>query len=111
MIIMKVLRKFMSKFVYVLNGKVMKSKKQTHIYLKERFDFPDYYGHNLDALFDMLTGYNDSTKLNIVLIYTDDLIINQPEYGEKLIITLMEASLANDKIQLKISPQKSKSII
>ncbi len=59
----------------------------------------------------MLTGYNDSTKLNIVLIYTDDLIINQPEYGEQLIITLMEASLANDKIQLKISPQKSKSII
>lgn len=30
------------------------NRKQVHEYLKEMFDFPDYYGNNLDALYDLL---------------------------------------------------------
>ena len=30
------------------------SKEAVHVYLKEKFGFPDYYGNNLDALFDVL---------------------------------------------------------
>ena len=28
-----------------------------HLYLQEQFDFPDWYGKNLDALYDCLTEY------------------------------------------------------
>lgn len=30
------------------------SKEDVHAYLKRQFGFPDYYGNNLDALFDVL---------------------------------------------------------
>jgi len=29
-------------------------RREVHAYLKEQFDFPDYYGNNLDALHDAL---------------------------------------------------------
>lgn len=31
-----------------------KDKNEVHAYLKEQFGFPDYYGNNLDALYDVL---------------------------------------------------------
>ena len=40
---------------YILDGKKMVSREETHVYLKETFGFPDYYGKNLDALHDCLT--------------------------------------------------------
>lgn len=30
---------------------------EVHLMLKEKFNFPEWYGENLDALWDMLTGY------------------------------------------------------
>lgn len=34
---------------------VTKSKEQVHDYLALKFEFPDYYGKNLDGLYDLLT--------------------------------------------------------
>ena len=31
------------------------NKEAVHAYLAEQLDFPDYYGKNLDALYDVLT--------------------------------------------------------
>ena len=33
----------------------IQSREQLHDYLARTMDFPDYYGRNLDALYDMLT--------------------------------------------------------
>ena len=41
-----------------------------HDYLKEVFDFPDYYGKNLDALYDCLCDIGVDTE--IVLINVDE---------------------------------------
>jgi ribonuclease inhibitor len=30
---------------------------QMHLIIKKQLDFPDWYGENLDALWDLLTGY------------------------------------------------------
>ena len=39
----------------VLNAKKMVRKKDAHEYLQQMLDLPDYYGKNLDALYDCLT--------------------------------------------------------
>ena len=44
---------------YILDGKRMISREETHLYLKETFGLPAYYGKNLDALYDCLTEMQD----------------------------------------------------
>ena len=40
-------------------------KEELHIYLKKKMKFPDYYGENLDALFDCLTDISTDTAVDI----------------------------------------------
>ena len=39
----------------VLDALKLQTKSEAHAYLKEMFQFPEYYGSNLDALYDCLT--------------------------------------------------------
>lgn len=39
------------------------SKEEVHEYLKETFGFPDYYGKNLDALYDVLGDVAEDTEI------------------------------------------------
>ena len=39
----------------VLDALYMDEKETAHSYLKEKMQFPDYYGGTLDALYDCLT--------------------------------------------------------
>lgn len=67
----------------ILNGKRMITKEKTHAYLKRKFDFPDYYGRNLDALWDLLSVWD--RELLIVIINKADLIENLEGYGNSLL--------------------------
>lgn len=40
-------------------------KEDLHSYLKKKMKFPDYYGENLDALFDCLTDISTDTAVDI----------------------------------------------
>lgn len=51
---------------YQLNFKDIKTKQELHQYLKQEFSFPDYYGSNLDALYDMLTCFEVGTTIEII---------------------------------------------
>ena len=44
-----------------LDFNVPHTRAQVHEYLKIKFDFPDYYGANLDALYDCLTDIGEDT--------------------------------------------------
>ena len=48
-----------------LDGKLI--ERDGHDYLKEALNFPDYYGKNLDALYDCLC----EIKMNITLVNSD----------------------------------------
>ncbi|WP_338779596.1 barstar family protein [Metabacillus sp. FJAT-52054] len=41
----------------VLNGKDLLTVKDVHQYFKTELSFPDFYGENLDALYDCLVDY------------------------------------------------------
>ncbi len=49
----------------VLDGNVMDGREATHAELKRKFDLPDYYGNNLDALNDCL---GERTERELVVI-------------------------------------------
>ncbi|MGN1266775.1 MAG: barstar family protein [Dorea sp.] len=44
---------------YILDADFMKTKEDVHTYLKEQLELPEYYGANLDALYDCLTEQDD----------------------------------------------------
>ena len=66
---------------YILDGKKMVSREETHAYLKETFGFPEYYGKNLDALHDCLT---EMGEMEVEFINADDMLAALGRYGEIL---------------------------
>lgn len=52
----------------IIEGKEFYSIDEIHEYLKIQLDFPDYYGMNLDALWDLISGY---IHLPIKIIWND----------------------------------------
>ena len=42
-----------------LDGNLLADITQVHDYLKDMLEFPEYYGKNLDALYDCLTDLMD----------------------------------------------------
>lgn len=83
-----------------LNGRQMKNKDQLHDYLKEKLELPDYYGKNLDALWDLLT--TDDRERKIIFVYAADFSSNLGDYGHSLLALLKEAAQENDKLNLEI---------
>lgn len=43
-----------------LDIRQLNEQAQAHAYLKEQLNFPEYYGNNLDALFDCLTEIGET---------------------------------------------------
>ena len=70
---------------YILDGKKMVSKEETHQYLKETFGFPEHYGNNLDALYDCLMERN---VMEIEVEHEEEMLAALGKYGEKLLQVL-----------------------
>ena len=43
----------------------LEDARQLHVKLKKELGFPDYYGYNLDALFDCLTDIGADTTIRL----------------------------------------------
>ncbi len=54
--------------------------REVHGYLAEKLDFPDYYGNNLSALYDVLTDICSDTRIIMDLReMTDDKLSEELE--------------------------------
>ena len=82
----------------VLNCENLAQRKQAHQYLAQMLNFPDYYGKNLDALFDCLTELGDCT----VILEGGANLSKNGGYGAKILNVLEEAALANPRLKLEI---------
>ena len=80
----------------ILDGELMTSKTAVHKYIKEQLCFPDYYGENLDALWDLLSTMK--REISIYLINEAEMIENLGEYGRLLVGVFQDASYENDSI-------------
>ena len=48
------------------------TRRGIHEYIAARMEFPEYYGHNLDALYDCLTDITEPTAVGIVIPVTSE---------------------------------------
>ena len=49
----------------ILDAKKMVEKEKMHEYFAKKSDLPEYYGRNLDALFDCLCEINEPTLIKL----------------------------------------------
>ena len=84
----------------IIDGRKCKSKAETHEYLARKEGFPDYYGKNLDALYDVLTDIGDKTHLRIS--FANALKKHLGDYGEKMIQVAMDAAKNNPNITFEL---------
>ena len=66
-----------------------------HAYLAEKLAFPDYYGKNLDALFDCLSELHDRT-----LVLKNVSLLQSGGYGTRILKVLREAAQENPGLEL-----------
>ncbi len=83
-----------------LDGRLMTDKKAVHDRLAAQLRLPLWYGRNLDALYDVLTG--EIPPVHLVLIHGRDLKNHLGSYGESLIQTLQDAADAVPGMKLTV---------
>lgn len=82
----------------ILNGKRMITKEVAHAYLKRKFSFPDYYGRNLDALWDLLSTTARETE--IVFVNAHCAAESLGQYGIALLKVFEDLSSENSRIKV-----------
>ena len=82
----------------VIDGGLMTSREAAHDLLAARLGLPEYYGRNLDALYDALTERGEPTRL--VVLHREELVEFLGGYGRALLETLEDADRANPTLEV-----------
>ncbi|UJF15443.1 barstar family protein [Jeotgalibaca sp. MA1X17-3] len=85
----------------ILDGEKCTTKETTHHILKEGLGLPDYYGANLDALWDVLTS--DFSERMIVIRHPESILKNLGGYGVSLLRLFEESKQENSHIHIVYS--------
>lgn len=93
--------------IYRLDGRKIKDRAMLHDTLAELLHFPDWYGRNLDALYDCLTDIQEEMELQI--LYRNAMEEHLGEYADFLINVIGMASKENPKIRWKVEEFSTKS--
>ena len=81
-----------------LDCRRLTERRSAHEYLEEVLDFPEYYGRNLDALYDCLL---EVQECDIVLQYEKEARL-EGTYGERIIEVLEEAAFENPFLKISV---------
>lgn len=83
-----------------LNFSAIKSRKELHQYLKEKLGLPEYYGENLDALYDLLTEAKERRTIRVEGLkkYNE----NTQGYGDKVVRVLQDAEMVTDGLTVEL---------
>ncbi|NFP90979.1 barstar family protein [Clostridium sporogenes] len=74
----------------IIDGSKINDKNQFHEYIKEIMELPEYYGENLDALWDCITGW---IILPVKIEWTNYAVSKERlgDYVDKILETFKEA--------------------
>jgi len=88
---------------FYLNGAVMTDPQTTHRHLQQALSLPDYYGGNLDALWDCLVS--DFSEKTVYFTNLPAMLDNLGAYGDALLELLWEAAASNSNLHLIIEDE------
>lgn len=83
-----------------LDGAKMLDKETTHEYLKEMLSLPEYYGANLDALWDCLS--TDFSGKKITILNSEIIYKNLGTYGRSIVQLFEDLAEENMKVTVCI---------
>lgn len=86
------------KEIVEIDGGQMLNHRMAHDHLTERLHFPDYYGRNLDGLYDLLSERGTPTQL--VVRHKRTLLSWLGDYGEAICQTLEDAERSNPMLEI-----------
>ena len=81
----------------IINCENLFDREQAHEYLAQMLNFPEYYGRNLDALFDCLTELSDCT-----IILKGEETLSQDSYGTRVRKVIEKAAQSNPGLKLEV---------
>ena len=87
----------------ILDCEKLLERKQAHLYLAEMLNFPDYYGKNLDALYDCLTELGECT----IVLAGESVLRQSNNYGARILRVFEEAVHANPNLKLEVQDDKA----
>lgn len=85
----------------ILDGNLILDREMLHDVLAEELHLPEWYGWNLDALYDCLTDVREETM--ITLRNRDALEEHLGSYGHRLMRLLEDVTLDNPNVWLATS--------
>lgn len=77
-------------------------REAAHAYLAEALNFPDYYGKNLDALYDCLTQLRDCT----LVLEGAETLRQAGGYGAKILQTIKDAARDDPGLTVELQDMK-----
>ena len=79
----------------IVDGKRIRNKRALHLLLKKDLKLSDYYGNNLDALWDEISS--SIREREIIVKNQEDSIENLGEYGKRFMTVLydLDKSISN----------------
>lgn len=83
-----------------IDGADIASRDALHDTLARQLSLPDWYGRNLDALYDCLSEYGEEAELR--LLHTDELFAHLGVYADVLQTVLRDACEENPRLRLSI---------
>ena len=81
-----------------IDGATMLSRESAHAELKRALELPEYYGANLDALWDCAS----TLDAELTLVHPAPMLDALKTYGCKLLQTLYEAADSNPKFSFHV---------
>ena len=85
-------------YICTIDGAAMLSRESAHAELKRALDLPEYYGANLDALWDCVSAMD----AELTLLHPAPMLGALKVYGCKLLETLFEAAESNPGFRFRV---------